>query len=177
MSTRSEKNPQTLAFLTNLLNSVCRPGKTSNGTSTILAVTAKAEPSPSCGSSGTLSEVSQSSGLIRANARSGNGSGREGDEGGPCGSLTESGTLPSNIKTSGSTRCTSSPTSTPLGKTIRANTVPLAKNVVPGLIFMSRIVTFRRICGLGWGAGKSVSTERPGMIGEEMMMSLDWAER
>jgi len=66
----------------------------------------------------------------------------------------------------------------PLGSTTLACTVPLAKKDVPeGLIFMSRMVTLRRMCGLGCGPGKIVSTLIPGKASEEMMMLFDSPER
>jgi len=130
-------------------------------------------------------EGNQSSGLMCPNAPSGNGSGRGVSGGGGglgcqwsgCGRV--GGTSPSKMSTSGRTRNTSRPTWIPFGRTTRACTVPLAKKEPPdGLIFISLIVTLRRIFGGGLGEGKVASALMSGKRrGEDIRTVFGCAER
>jgi len=65
----------------------------------------------------------------------------------------------------------------PRGRTTRANTVPLARKGVPALSFMSRMVTLRRMCGRGIGAGKVALKDKSGIKGEEIKMGFGSEER
>lgn len=90
----------------------------------------------------------------------------------------EGGTSPSKIITSGKTLYTVIPTLIPFGSTTLPWTTPLARKVVPdGLIFIFLMVTFRRRCGRGFGAGNSVSIWRLGKRGVETMTVLASLER
>ena len=90
----------------------------------------------------------------------------------------EEGTSPSKIITSGKTLYTVMPTAMPFGSTILAWTTPLARKVVPdGFIFISLMVTFRRTCGRGFGAGILLSIQRLGKRGVETMTVLSSLER
>ena len=90
----------------------------------------------------------------------------------------EGGTSPSKIITSGKTLYTVMPTEIPFGSTILAWTIPLARKAEPdGFILISLMVTFRRSCGRGVGAGNLVSIQRLGIRGVETVTVLSSLER